>query len=157
MYASILLCSSLVLACNKVLSKGKGSGSYYYDVSGRDCEIKVSEIDGYTSCESYTPGKNQMTLQERRNDNIVAIEVEMLNEPGGRKRYCGKRVRVRKSGKLIKRKFFVWDGCAGCRELKRLDFSLTGLLQIENDTCFLGIVPDLTWEITSEQVMEFHP
>ncbi len=149
--------ASSVLSCSKVLYRGKGFGSYYYDTSGKECITKFAEVDGYTSCESYIPGKNQITLQQRNNNYIVAIDVEKLQEHGGRKKYCGKRVKVSRNGKLFDKKFVVWDGCVDCKKLKRLDFSLGALLQIDNNTCFLGIVPGLSWEITSDQIIEFHP
>jgi hypothetical protein len=136
---------------------GSGSGTYYYDIDGKSCFGEVFGYEnGYTSCESYTPGKNQKTLQERDSNYIVAIDVAKLNNPKGRKKYCGKRLNVKHNGVLVNKTFVVWDGCGSCKS-KKIDFSLSALKAINKDACFLGVVPGLTWEITNEQVMKFVP
>ena len=155
-------CSNKCTIDNKlasILHQESGKGTYYYDSNSNTCiEDEVfPEGNGITACESYTPGPNQKTILERNTNYIVAINNDLLQEDNGREKYCGKRVLVKYNGISVDKTFFVWDGCQACRFDSIIDFSLSALLDIESNTCFLGIVPGIYWTIIDEQVLEFVP
>jgi hypothetical protein len=140
-----------------VLYSGTGLGTYYYDYIGKTCngDAFYQENNGYTQCESFTPGPFQKQLKDRQNNNIVAIDNLLLSTD--RQKYCGKRVIVSHNGIPINNTFVVWDGCVACQGGKRLDFSVSELLNIEPDACRIGIVPNISWKVVDEVVIPFVP
>ncbi len=81
------------------LLTGSGSGTYYYDITNRMCPgIDTSPLNNaYVKCTSSNPAYYK-TLGQYGNNNIIAIDNNLLNAPGGRERYCGKQVRVYRNG-----------------------------------------------------------
>lgn len=51
----------------------------------------------------------------------------------------------------------VWDGCQACVTMNRIDFSVPGLTRVTSNACRLGVVPNVQWEITDEQLWNFVP
>ena len=51
--------------------------------------------------------------------------------------------------------FYVWDGCAACVGGVRIDFSVSGLRNVESDGCEKGVVPGVTWTVTNTQIKKF--
>jgi hypothetical protein len=51
--------------------------------------------------------------------------------------------------------FFVWDGCAACVGGVRIDFSVSGARNVEADACTVGVVPGVSWSVSSTQVKNF--
>lgn len=165
----VLLCT-LLLTCviaqqcrlNGVLVdtlyEGSGLGTYYYDAFGGLCSHETQqypENNGIASCESYAPGPNQIPIKEHKNNNLIAIDNTLLEQPGGREKYCGKRIIVRHNGELINETFIVWDGCGACLNGARLDFSREALMKINPNACTLGLVPGISWKVVDERVMPF--
>lgn len=143
-----------------VLYSGEGLGSYYYDVNDGMCpheSVTYPENNGIASCESYFPGPNQQTLKQRGDNNLLAIDNALLAQPGGRSKFCGKRVVVRYNGVLVNETFAVWDGCAACANGARLDFSMPALRNIDPNACQLGLLPKISWNVVDESVITFVP
>jgi hypothetical protein len=141
-----------------VLYSGLGLGSYYYDAFGELCPfetVQYPENLGIASCESYFTGPNQIPLKDHSSNNLIAIDNTLLQEPGGREKFCGKRVIVRYNGVLINQVFVVWDGCTACLDGARLDFSRSALVDIDPEACNLGLLQGISWNVIDEQVMEF--
>jgi len=145
------------LGTGRVLYADSGFGSYYYDANNQSCpnEAIYPENRGYAACESYTPGPNQKMLFERKTNLIVAMNDRLLSN--NRSAFCGKRAKVYYRGILRPEIFYVWDACGACgfEAQKRLDFSRGALNTINPNTCQLGIVPDIRWEIVDEQIAPF--
>ncbi|KAJ3062588.1 hypothetical protein HDU98_001534, partial [Podochytrium sp. JEL0797] len=144
--------SSSATSSSNVLISGSGDGTYYFDITGAGCadqpylaETLVTVAQGYTSCEKY----NGMPLAARGDNNIVALAIDQMN--GNKDTLCGKRVIVSYDGKVVPGTFVVWDSCVACTGGVRLDFSLGALLEIEPNTCHMGVVPGISWEVTDEQ------
>ncbi|KAI8609531.1 hypothetical protein BC830DRAFT_1150064 [Chytriomyces sp. MP71] len=137
-----------------VLISGSGQGSYYYDIEGKTCnnDPAYPENTAYTSCE---PNAGFQTLQQRGNNNIVALALDEMN--ANKAGLCGKRVVVKVGGVVVQREFVVWDSCAACSGGVRLDFSVSGLQAVSGDACTLGLVPNVSWEVMDEQVIPYVP
>jgi hypothetical protein len=143
-----------------VLYSGKGLGSYYYDAFGGLCpleKVPYPENQGIASCESYFAGPNQVPISAHKNNNLIAIDNTLLQQPGGRAKFCGKRVIVRYNGVLVDKPFIVWDGCGACLNGARLDFSREALMDIDPQACDLGLLPEISWKVVDEQLMTFVP
>lgn len=140
------------------LLTGSGSGTYYYDITGRNCfGIDTSPLNNaYVKCTSNNP-EFYKTLGQYGNNNIIAIDNNLLSAPGGRERYCGKQVRVYRNGAEVPGPFVIMDGCPTCGSTK-LDFSLTALDRISGgNACQVGNVGGLSWTVTSNQIIPFVP
>lgn len=140
------------------LLTGSGSGTYYYDVTNRMCPgIDTSPLNNaYVKCTSNNPAFYK-TLGQYGNNNIIAIDNNLLNAPGGRERYCGKQVRVYRNGVEVPGPFVIMDGCPTCGSTK-LDFSLTALDRISGgNACQGGNIGGLSWTMTSNQIIPFVP
>lgn len=145
---------------------GSGAGTYYYDVH-TSCPQDgggYAENQGYPACTSYTPGPNQQTMQQIGSNNIVAIGQLAYNAPESvRQQFCGKKVSVFYNGQQVAAPdggdFFVWDGCQACADTNegRLDFSVSGLRDVNPNACNLGVVPGITWQIEDVQIKQFVP
>ncbi|KAJ3083333.1 hypothetical protein HK100_009471 [Physocladia obscura] len=135
-----------------ILVSGSGDGTYYYDITGKTCDhgAPFQENNGYTFCE---PDSGFQTLVERDNNYIVALAVDEMN--ANKANLCGKKVIVTYAGNVVPGEFVVWDACVACTGGVRLDFSLSALLEIEPDTCQLGVIPGIKWEVTDTQVIPF--
>ena len=140
------------------LLTGSGSGTYYYDIANRMCPgIDTSPLNNaYVKCTSNNPAYYK-TLGQYGNNNIIAIDNNLLNAPGGRERYCGKQVRVYRNGAEVPGPFVIMDGCPTCGSTK-LDFSLTALDRISGgNACQGGNIGGLSWTVTSNQIIPFVP
>lgn len=162
----LLVCFTNAQTCSldgfqkNILYSGTGLGSYYYDAFSGLCPhetVNYPENTGIASCESYYEGPNQIPLRDHKSNDLIAIDNTLLQQPGGRAKYCGKRVVVRYKGNVVNRNFIVWDGCGACINGARLDFSREALLYINPDACTLGLIPDISWNVVDEQLMEFVP
>ncbi|KAJ3093362.1 hypothetical protein HK100_006650 [Physocladia obscura] len=135
-----------------VLITGSGSGTYYYDVTGRTCngDPPYAEDNGYAFCE---PDSGYETLAQRDDNYIVALALDEMeaNKAG----LCGKQVIVSYNGNVVPGNFVVWDACQACTGGVRLDFSVTALLSINSNACELGVVPGVSWEVTTTQVIPY--
>lgn len=144
----------------KSLYSGSGDGTYYYDVTGRFCSQDAepyAENEGYPTCTSFDK-KFWKTLQEYNTNNIVAIDRTLLSTEEGREKYCGKEIKVYKDGKQMKGPFVVFDGCEACEGGGRIDFSLSALDDInDGEACDDGVVPDISWDVVDNQLIEFVP
>lgn len=152
-----------------VLFSDSGYGSYYYDFTGAHCPLEAPypENNGITTCESYTPGPNQIPLGQHKTNNIVALRSDFVSD--NREKWCGKRARVSYKGKPVDAVFYVWDACLilliaggacatrGVGVGPRLDFSLSAIKAINPNACTDGITDGISWEITDEQVVPFVP
>lgn len=140
------------------LLSGSGSGTYYYDITNRMCPgIDTSSLNNaYPKCTSNDPAFYK-TLGQYGNNNIIAIDNNLLSAPGGRERYCGKQVRVYRNGAEVPGPFVIMDGCPTCGSTK-LDFSLTALDRISGgNACQGGNIGGLSWTVTSNQIIPFVP
>ncbi|KAJ3119391.1 hypothetical protein HK100_000337 [Physocladia obscura] len=137
-----------------ILISGSGSGTYYYDITGRTCNgaPPYPEDNGYTFCE---PDSGYETLTQRGDNYIVALALDQMqaNKAG----LCGKQVIVKYNGNVVPGNFVVWDACQACTGGVRLDFSVTALLSINSNACQLGVVPGVSWEVTTTQVIPYVP
>lgn len=127
-----------------------GVGSFYYGSDGK-CGLSYSENQGYSFCESHTPGLNQIKLNERNNLKIVAVGMLTLEN---RKELCGKNVRVYLGGEVVGEDYVIWDKCASCGETT-LDFSIDALESINSNACQDGLTKELSWEILDNNGIEF--
>ena len=139
--------------------KGSGGGTYYYDVTGRFCPQdggSYAENQGYPQCTSHDPSFWKK-LQQYGTNNIVAIDRTLLSTEEGRKRYCGKEIKVYKDGKQVSGgPFVVFDGCEACEGGKRIDFSLSALDAIDGGkACNDGVVPGISWDVIDKQIIPF--
>jgi hypothetical protein len=141
------------------LYSGSGSGTYYYDVRTQ-CPQDTNgypETDGYAACESYAPGPNQQTLRQGNTDNVVAIDMNLLK--ANRAQLCGKQIIVSYNGAPVSAPdggdFYVWDGCAACVGGGRIDFSVSGLENVDPNACELGVVPGVSWQVVDVQSRPF--
>jgi hypothetical protein len=135
---------------------GSGTGTYYYDIARSNCGGgSFAETNGYPKCTSNTSYK---TLAQYGTNNIVAIDNNLLNAPGGRERYCGKQIRVYRNGaEVAGGPFVVMDGCAGCGSTT-IDFSLTAADSISGGrACQDGRIGGLSWSVTTNQIIPFVP
>lgn len=143
------------------LYTGSGDGTYYYDVSGKFCpqdDEPYAENEGYPTCTSFDKNKWK-NLQDYDTNNIVAIDRQLLADEAGRKKYCGKEIKVYKDGELVKGgPFVVFDGCEACEGGVRIDFSLSALDKIDNgNACENGVVPGISWDVVDNQIINFVP
>lgn len=141
--------------------KGAGSGTYYYDVTGKSCPWEggpYAENKGYPTCTSFDP-KYWKTLEQYGTNNIVAIDRNLLATAEGRKRYCGKEIKVYKDGRAVPGgPYVVFDGCEACVGGGRIDFSLSALDAIDNNNaCRDGVVPGISWDVIDKQIIQFVP
>lgn len=142
-----------------VILSASGSGTFYYDVTGRSCSgPPYAENKGYPTCTSHDP-RFWKTLEQYGTNNIVAINNRLLSTPEGRAKYCGKQVRVYRNGVEVSGgPFVVMDGCEACAHSSILDFSLSALDTITGGSaCQQGNVPGISWSITDKQVIPFVP
>ena len=144
-----------------MLYSGTAGGTYYYDVR-TSCPQDTSgypENNGYPSCTSWTPGANQLTIAQVNSNNIIAIDNSVLSS--NRAKYCGKKVVVTYNGRQIAAPdggdFFVWDGCAACVGGGRIDFSVSGLRNVNSNGCTLGVVPGVSFSVVDQVVKTFVP
>jgi hypothetical protein len=94
-----------------------------------------------------------LTLKQRNNNNIVAIDINVLGSGSDRSRYCGKAVNIWFEGRKINRPFVVWDGCAACIGGGKIDFSREALMDITPEACvcyFTLIISIATWSSTRD-------
>ena len=136
---------------------GAGSGTFYYDVTKRSCfGPPYAENKGYPTCTSHDP-KYWKTLEAYGSNRIVAIDNRLLSTEEGRKKYCGKQIRVYKNGVEVSGgPFVVFDGCEACASKSLIDFSLSALDAIDNgQACNDGVVPGISWSVTNTQVIPF--
>lgn len=141
-----------------VLYQGSGSGTYYYDIRGQSCNGETyAENNGYPSCTSFAPGPNQQTLAQVNSNNVVAIDRNVLG--ANRAGLCGKKVLVYKDGRQVSAPdggdFFVWDGCEACVGGGKIDFSVSGIRNVDGNGCNLGVVPGVTYKVVDQQVKTF--
>lgn len=141
------------------LYKGSGGGTYYYDVFGKFCTQDggpYAENQGFPQCTSHDPSFWKK-LQDYGTNNIVAIDRTLLSTEEGRKRYCGKEIKVYKDGTQVSGgPFVVFDGCEACEGGKRIDFSLSALDAIDNgNACRDGVVPGISWDVIDKQIINF--
>jgi hypothetical protein len=130
----------------------QGTGSFYYGTS--ICfGISFAENNGYSFCESYIPGDNQLTLDQRNNSNIIAIGILDYDN---RSNLCGKNVRVYYNSIDQGQDYIIWDKCAGCGNTT-LDFSIDALEQINPNACQDGLTNGLSWEILDTIGITFVP
>jgi hypothetical protein len=156
----------LLTVYGEIIYSGTGLGTYYFDITGLHNSHLVGETcphdnfpeyvenNGIAQCESHNP-KNYITMKQRNNNNIVAIDSSILSR--NRAGLCGKAVNIWFEGQKIDRPFVVWDGCKACFGGVKIDFSLEALVDIDSDTCHLGMVPGIRWEVTDEQEIKFVP
>jgi hypothetical protein len=140
------------------LYSGSGSGTFYYDVTGRSCSgPSYAENQGYPTCTSFDPAKWKK-LSEYGTNKIVAIDNTLL-QGQGRANLCGKQIQVFKDGVEVPGgPFVVFDGCEACIGGSRIDFSLSALDQIDNgNACRDGLVPGISWKVTNNQIIPFIP
>lgn len=142
-----------------VLYSGSGSGTFYYDVTGRTCSggAPYKENNGYPYCTSFVAGSDQKTVEQYGTNNIVAIDANFLSQ--NRDSLCGKQIHVYKDGVEVSGgPFVVFDGCEACVGGGRIDFSLSALDSIDNgNACNDGVVPGITWRVTDNQIIPFVP
>lgn len=140
------------------MASGTADGTYYYDVRSPCPQdfLTYYPLVSPTMCESYTPEFNPQTLRQRNSNNIIAIG-QLLTNPNLRPTFCGKQVIVTYKGKQVKAPdggdFVVWDGCEACA----INFSVSGLRAVNSQACKLGVVPGVSYQITSVQVIPFIP
>lgn len=139
---------------------GSGSGTFYYDVTGLTCPGTpyYAENDGYPTCTSWDPSFWK-TVQQYGTNNMVAIDNTLLSTQAGRSRYCGKQIKVYKSGAEVSGgPFFVFDGCQACVGGGKIDFSLSALDSInDGNACRDGVVPGISWDVIDNQIIPFVP
>jgi hypothetical protein len=144
--------NTIVGTSGNAVGSYNGVGSFYYGSS--ICSgLSFSENNGYSFCESYTPGDNQLTLAQRNNLNIVAIGTLDYDN---RSTLCGKHVRVYYNGIAQDQDYVVWDKCASCGDTT-LDFSIDALEQINPNACQDGLTNGLSWEILDTIGIQFVP
>jgi len=139
------------------LYSGSGGGTYYYDITGRTCGTPpFAENGGYPQCTSHNPAFWK-TVQQYNTNNLVAIDRTLLSTEEGRKKYCGKEIKVKKDGKDVPGgPYFVFDGCEACEGGRRIDFSLSALDAISGGTaCNDGVIPGITWNVVDNQIQQF--
>jgi len=78
-----------------------------------------------------------------------------------RSKLCGKQINVFHNGKRVPApdggQFYVWDGCAACVGGGRIDFSVSGLRNVESAACNIGVVPGVSWMVVDVQARKFYP
>lgn len=144
------------------LFKGKGFGTYYYDIQQRQaCGSDFNnQNQGTVMCNWIKP----KTLNDVNNNNLIAMSNLPLKTPEGRAKYCGKRVIVTVNGKKSNRPFFIGDGCERCAHgtdsqwnpngAAGLDFSYSALSELSPDACQKGHI-DISYEIVNETLYTF--
>ncbi|KAM3515386.1 hypothetical protein MY11210_000948 [Beauveria gryllotalpidicola] len=139
------------------LFKGKGFGTYYYDVEQRQaCGADFSQQNlGFVMC-NWAAAK---TLNDVNSNNLVAMSSVPLKTAEGRAKYCGKRVVVTVNGVKSDIPFFIGDGCERCalgsdsqwnsEGAGGLDFSYSTLSKLSPLACQDGHI-DVEYEIVDE-------
>ncbi|KAM3433793.1 hypothetical protein MY4824_005787 [Beauveria thailandica] len=142
--------------------KGKGFGTYYYDVEQRQaCGADFSYQNlGSVMC-NWAATK---TLDDVDSNNLVAMSSLPLKTAAGRARYCGKRVLVTVDGVRSDVAFFIGDGCERCARGNEthwnsqgaagLDFSYSALSKLSPLACQDGHI-DVEYEIVNETLYHF--
>lgn len=83
----------------------------------------------------------------------------LLINQNSRNTWCRKQIKILYNNQQIFGKYFlVWDGCSDCAIYPRLDFSLSGLQQMDTNACPDRIINGGTsYEITNTQIRQFVP
>lgn len=157
-----LIILSTVTCGKRVLQKGKGFGTYYYDVERPySCETNLTlQNGGFVHCES-----NPLPLTAINSNYLVAMNNTQLN--GEMSLYCGKKVVVTVDGLESRLPLFIGDGCQRCSKnyssgpmwnangAPGLDFSYSVLNELsQGAACHNGHV-EISWEILDEDVYDF--
>lgn len=144
------------------LFKGKGFGTYYYDIQQRQaCGADFNNQNmGSVMC-NWIQAKS---LNDVNSNNLVAMSNLPLKTAEGRAKYCGKRVIVTVNGKKSDIPFFIGDGCERCAHgsdsvwnangAAGLDFSYSALSQLSPLACQNGHI-DISYEIVNETLYNF--
>ncbi|NDD83761.1 hypothetical protein EBZ38_05680 [bacterium] len=143
------------ITASTLYTSGETFGTYYYDIKTQ-CPSEPNgypETNGYPFCaDAVTPLK----LIQLGTNNVVAIARSLFNTG---KNYCGKKVIVYYNGVQIAPpdpgSFFVGDACEACSSDGHIDFSVSGLQQINTQACTLGKVPGISFQIVDELVFNF--
>lgn len=148
-----------------VIASGTVYGTYYYDqrITCPQDPNGYSESTAITSCESYAPGPNQLHMNQRATNNIIAIgQLANHPSPATRTQFCGKQVLITYKGQRVAAPdggdWFIWDGCLDCAnnvDGGRIDFSVSGLRQMDSSACSNGKVAGVSYQITTKQVLAF--
>ncbi|KAJ6790399.1 hypothetical protein PWT90_10309 [Aphanocladium album] len=156
-----LALASSATAANTIF-KGKGYGTYYYDIKQRQaCGADFnSQNQGSVMCN----WSNAKSLNDINSNNLVAMSNLPLKTAEGRAKYCGKRVIVTVNGVKSNIPFFIGDGCERCAHgsdsqwnangAAGLDFSYSALSQLSPQACQKGHI-DISYEIVDETLYHF--
>lgn len=149
-------------SAQSTIFKGKGFGTYYYDIQQRQaCGADFNNQNlGSVMC-NWSTAKS---LNDVNSNNLVAMSNLPLKTPEGRAKYCGKRVIVTVNGVKSDIPFFIGDGCERCAHgsdsqwnpngAAGLDFSYSALSQLSPLACQNGHI-DLEYEIVDESLYHF--
>lgn len=158
----IILILFIINISGKDIYNGVGNATFYYNINKKDkCAKKMGineypELNGIPKCETYNTSNKQYTLQERNTNYIIAIPNKMLNNNKKRNKYCGKELIIKVNNINLKKKMFVWDGCERCNEDGGIDLSSYIFSLISKDKyCYNGILNNIKWEITDNQILNF--
>ncbi|KAM3474947.1 hypothetical protein MY5147_004002 [Beauveria neobassiana] len=147
---------------SNVLYKGKGFGTYYYDVE----QLQACGADFTTqNVGNVMCGWDSVkTLNDIDSNNLVAMNSLLLKTAEGRAKYCGKRIIVTVDGVKSDIPFFVGDGCERCARgdetqwqsggAAGLDFSFSTLNKLSPLACQDGHVA-VEYEIVDETLYHF--
>lgn len=161
---ALVIIGSLIsyVSSQATLFKGRGFGTYYYDVKqpkagGTDF---TNQNKGSVMC-SWILGE---TLDDINSNNLVAMSSASLSTSEGRAKYCGKRVKVAVNGVTSDTPFFVGDGCQRCavgsdvtwnpNGAQGLDFSFSALSKLSPEAFAKGHV-DISYEIVDDTIFTF--
>lgn len=162
--SAFLALPSLSVAMSEAsIFKGRGFGTYYYDVKHPkgSCGADFSNMNlGVVECSSNT---NALSLNKINSNFLVAMNHTQLQR--NPKKYCGKQVVVTVNGKASDLPFFIGDGCVRCGKGREnggwnsngapgLDFSYSALNELSSRACQNGYI-DISWEITDKTVYHF--
>ncbi|TQV96415.1 hypothetical protein V2A60_003182 [Cordyceps javanica] len=166
MQLAIGILGTLALAAGasaqSTIFKGKGFGTYYYDIEQRQaCGTDFNNQNlGSVMCNWYTA----KSLNDVNSNNLVAMSNLPLKTAEGRAKYCGKRVVVTVNGVKSSIPFFIGDGCERCAHgtdsqwnangAAGLDFSYSALSQLSPLACQNGHI-DIEYEIVDETLYHF--
>jgi hypothetical protein len=139
---------------NVLYESGETFGTYYYDLK-TNCPGEpngYAEVNGYPFCTSNT---NPQTLRKYNTNNLVAIARNLFDTY----QLCGKKVLVYRNGVPVTApdggSFFVGDACEACNSDGHIDFSVSGILNVDGNACTLGKVPGVSFKILNEQIFDF--
>lgn len=159
------------LVNSKIIYKGSGDITYYYNVGNDPCKLIDNPSDlfdrniftyqneGYPECDIN--GYKNLSIIGKHN-NIIAIPNRLLNTIENKKKFCGKQLNLYINNKKVRFTYplIVQDGCEECNNNGGIDISTTLLYKIFGmNGCKEGRISNITtnmkYYIIDKQIIEY--